>query len=126
MGRKPNFVAAGALLAAVGVGLGAFGAHGLRNVVSPDALAIWQTATLYWLFGALGTLAYGLWRREQLSTTWPGYLLAGGTLLFGGSLCGIVLGAPRALGLLTPIGGVGLILGFLLFALQAGRQTEKR
>ncbi|HEY4159283.1 MAG TPA: DUF423 domain-containing protein [Polyangiaceae bacterium] len=125
MSRKPNFVAAGALLASVGVGLGAFGAHGLRHVVSPDALAIWQTATHYWLFGALGTLAYGLWRREP-SAPWPGYLLAGGTLVFGGSLCGIVLGAPRALGLLTPIGGVGLILGFLLFALQAGRQAEKR
>ncbi len=56
---KPNFVSLGAACAALGIGLGAFGAHGLRGVIGESQLALWETATRYWLVGALGLLLFG-------------------------------------------------------------------
>jgi uncharacterized membrane protein YgdD (TMEM256/DUF423 family) len=121
MNRTANFVTLGAALAALGVAFGAFGAHGLRGVVSAEALGFWETGTRYWLYGALGTLAFGVWRRERATSGWPGLLLVCGSVLFGGSLYAMALGGPRWLGAVTPLGGLGLILGFSLFAWAAAR-----
>ena len=120
MTSKANFIALGAALAAIGVALGAFGAHSLKAVLAAPELAIWETATRYWLFGSLGVLAFGLFRQSRPEArAYPGALLGVGTLLFGLSLYALALGAPRWLGAVTPFGGAGLIAGFIAFACAA-------
>lgn len=111
------------LLLMLGVGTGAFGAHGLRAHVSPDLLAVWQTAVLYQMFHALGLLAIaGLAPRlhAALSRASAFFLLAG-ILLFSGSLYALVLSGYRLIGAITPIGGVSFMIGWVLLALAAHR-----
>jgi uncharacterized membrane protein YgdD (TMEM256/DUF423 family) len=113
-------VAAGALAALVGVALGAFGAHGLRTRVAPGLLQVWETAVLYQLVHALGLVLVGaLWLalpRARL-LRWSGWVMAGGTVLFSGSLYGLVLTEVRWLGAITPFGGGAFLLGWALLAL---------
>jgi uncharacterized membrane protein YgdD (TMEM256/DUF423 family) len=116
---KPNFVSLGAGSAALGVALGAFGAHALRGKVDPAGLMLWETATRYWFIGSLGTLLFGLFQQKSSHGSWPGWLLLSGSALFSGSLYAMALGAPRAFGAITPFGGAGLIAGFVCFALAA-------
>ena len=104
------------MLAALAVALGAFGAHGLKARLSADMLAVWHTAVQYHAWHALGLLAVGLsgdgpWLRAA------GALLIAGVALFAGSLYGLALGAPRALGMVTPIGGAAFIFGWIAFAI---------
>jgi uncharacterized membrane protein YgdD (TMEM256/DUF423 family) len=116
---KPNFVSIGAACAAVGVVLGAFGAHALHGAVADHQLALWETATRYWFVGAFGLLGFGLQQAKRPSSRLPGILLLLGAILFSASLYALALGAPRGFGLLTPFGGLGLIAGFSGFAWAA-------
>jgi uncharacterized membrane protein YgdD (TMEM256/DUF423 family) len=116
---KPNFVSWGAGCAAVGVALGAFGAHALRARVGAAELALWETATRYWFVGAFGLALFGLWSAPRSASALPGWLLLAGMVLFSTSLYALVLGAPRAVGMVTPLGGLGLIAGFTAFAYLA-------
>jgi len=116
---KPNFISLGAACAALGVGLGAFGAHGLRGVIGQAELGWWETATRYWLVGALGIGLFGLYSGKRETSAAPGWLLLAGSTLFATSLYALALGAPRAVGAITPLGGLGLIAGFLSFAWAA-------
>ncbi|HYQ01085.1 MAG TPA: DUF423 domain-containing protein [Polyangiaceae bacterium] len=116
---KPNFVSLGAACAALGVGLGAFGAHGLRSMIGEAQLAWWETGTRYWLIGALGICLFGVFRNQRDTSALPGWLLLAGNLLFAGSLYAMALGGPRVLGAITPLGGLSLISGFLSFAWAA-------
>ena len=100
--------------------LGAFGAHALKDRLGADALALWQTAVQYHFWHALALLAVALAGSGPWSKT-AGWLLIAGILLFSGSLYSLALGAPRALGIATPIGGLALILGWLAFAVAAIR-----
>jgi uncharacterized membrane protein YgdD (TMEM256/DUF423 family) len=113
-----NGISVGAFLAALGIALGAFGAHGLKSI-GPERLGFWTTATHYHLIAALGLIAIGLAgpRRRGLRIAAAG-LLAGITL-FCGSLYAMALGAPRWLGAITPLGGISLIVGFVGFGLAA-------
>lgn len=97
------------------VGLGAFGAHGLKARLSAEMLAVWQTAVQYHAWHALGLLAVGF----LVPSVWAkaaGALLAAGIVLFSGTLYALALGAPRGLGAVTPVGGLAFILGWLCFA----------
>ena len=116
---KPNFISIGAGCAALGVALGAFGAHSLRGSVGEPQLALWETATRYWFVGALGMLGFGLFRERRPGGSLSGLLLLAGSVLFSASLYALALGAPRALGAVTPFGGAGLIAGFICFSLCA-------
>ncbi len=116
---KVNFVSVGAACAALGVVLGAFGAHALHGTVDAAGLALWETATRYWFVGALGMLGFGLFQRQRESSPVPGFLLLLGSTLFSLSLYALALGAPRVLGAVTPFGGLGLIAGFFSFAWAA-------
>jgi len=118
---KANFISVGAACTALGIGSGAFGAHGLRAVLGAAELALWETGTRYWLVGALGMLSFGVFQSRRAQSAAPGWLLLLGSTLFAGSLYGLALGAPRALGMVTPLGGLGLIAGFLSFAWLARR-----
>jgi uncharacterized membrane protein YgdD (TMEM256/DUF423 family) len=113
---KLNFVSIGAACAALGVIAGAFGAHSLRGIVGEPELAIWDTATRYWFVGSLGMLAFGLFQTKRATSVLPGVLLLAGSCLFSFSLYALTLGAPRAFGAVTPIGGLCLIAGFASFA----------
>jgi len=119
---KPNFVSLGAACAALGVGLGAFGAHGLRSVLGEAQLGWWETGTRYLLVGALGIGLFGVSQDKHERSAAPGWLLLLGSTLFAGSLYALALGAPRAVGAITPLGGLGLIAGFLSFAWTARRR----
>jgi uncharacterized membrane protein YgdD (TMEM256/DUF423 family) len=116
---KPNFVSIGSACAALGVALGAFGAHELRSSASELQLTLWDTATRYWFIGSLGMLGFGLFRERRHGGSLSGWLLLTGSLLFSVSLYGLALGAPRLLGAVTPFGGALLIAGFICFSLCA-------
>lgn len=128
MNASPLLALAG-LLGAAGVGLGAFGAHGLKARLGADGLDTWQTAVTYHLVHALALLAVGVWSRAAALSGQPapgsldgaGWLFALGVLLFSGSLYVLALGGPRWLGPVTPLGGVAFIAGWLLLAWTALR-----
>ena len=97
------FVVLGSLNAFLAVALGAFGAHGLKNKISPDMLPVWQTGVQYHMFHALGLILLGI-LIHLLPQAGPlrisGWLLFSGILLFSGSLYAMVLSGVRALGMM--------------------------
>ena len=106
------------------VALGAFGAHGLKGRVDPALLANWQTAAHYLGLHALAILACGLTllqRPEAGLVNWAGWAFLIGVCLFSGSLFAMTLTGLRQLGMITPIGGVLLILAWALLAVGAAR-----
>jgi uncharacterized membrane protein YgdD (TMEM256/DUF423 family) len=117
---------AGALLA-LGVMLGAMGAHLLRAQLSPDELRIYGTAVDYHFYNALGLLGIGAVARslDAPLLDWAAALILAGVVLFSGSLYGIAFGAPRALGMITPIGGLAMIAGWIVFAIAAARNDGR-
>lgn len=110
--------AAGSFLAAIGVLLGAFGAHALRHL-DPPRLAWWTTATQYLFVAAFGMMLSGAFDRAQRIGSGPSTALLAGAMVFSGSLYAMALGAPRWLGAITPIGGISLVAGFLWMAVRA-------
>ena len=115
-----------ALLVAVAVALGAFGAHALRSRVSPELQAVWQTAVIYHAWHALGLLGVGLsWlhRPDASLAGWSAWLFIAGIVLFSGSLYALVLTGTRGLGAVTPLGGVAFIAGWLAFAWAVWRSA---
>src|ERR1043165_6131131 len=98
---------AGSLLAALGVMLGAFGTHGLRAALTPEALGWWQTGVQYQMWHAIGLVAIGAARLP--GTRLAVWLLALGTLIFAGSLYVMALTSMRWLGMVAPVGGVLMI-----------------
>ena len=115
--RVARLVAAGAVLAAVAVAAGAFGAHALREAVEPERLATWQTAAQYGLAHALAAVLAGLFAHAGVPrAALAGGLFVAGSLLFSGSLYALVLFDMPALGAVTPLGGVAFIAGWLVLA----------
>ena len=109
----------GAVLAALSVVAGAFGAHALKELLEPDMLAVWETAARYQMYASLGLLAVG-----YAGERWPcrlaraaGTLLAVGVLLFSGSLYVMALTGIRILGAITPFGGLCMIAGWVCLSL---------
>lgn len=113
-------LAAGALLAALAVALGAFGAHAMKARLDPAMLANFETGARYLMYGALALLALGGRGAAAVQPLGPILLLAG-ALVFSVSLFVLALTGIRVLGAVTPIGGVLMIAGFGLVALDALR-----
>ncbi len=110
------------------VALGAFGAHGLRQQVSPAMLDVWQTAVLYQMFHSLALIAVVLvWlTRDSKSLQFSAIFFSLGILLFSGSLYALVLTGISQLGAITPLGGLMFLAGWIaltiaLLKLQSGR-----
>jgi uncharacterized membrane protein YgdD (TMEM256/DUF423 family) len=118
-----NWIVLGALLAALAVVAGAFGAHALAARLDARALALWETAVRYLLYGGLGLALLGLLVRQGAGrgASAAGWCLLLGSLVFSGTVAALALGGPRWLGAVTPLGGTLLIAGFLLFAWAAVR-----
>lgn len=116
-----NWIGIAALNMAIAVALGAFGAHGLKNMVSTQQLEWWLTATLYLFVHALGLLLVGILIRLKYTTQTTAWLLQIGIVIFAGSLYAMTLGAPRWFGAITPIGGILMIAGWLWLAVSTFR-----
>ena len=116
------FVLLGSISAFLGVALGAFGAHGLKAKVTPDMLNVWETGVLYHLVHALGLLLIGILCHLMPDVSLlrnAGWAILLGTLLFSGSLYVLVLTGVKPLGMITPLGGVAFLAGWLLLAMGA-------
>lgn len=114
------------IFGALGVALGAFGAHGLRARLEalPDGAlrrAWWETAAHYHLIHALAIAAAGYVASRTVGTaaTVSGFAFAGGILLFSGSLYAMTLTGIRAFGAVTPFGGLLFIAGWVSLAISA-------
>ncbi len=114
----------GAASGALAVAAGAFGAHALKARLSADLLAVFETASRYQMFHALALLA-AAWAVSR----WPGWrsrtaglCFIAGSVVFCGSLYALTLTGMRALGAITPVGGVMLIVGWVLLALAPLRR----
>lgn len=119
-------LACAAVFGATGVALGAFGAHALAARLSPALLATWRTAVDYQLLHALALLAVVLLATHSGGAMLrrAGWAFVAGVLLFSGSLYVLALDGPRWLGPVTPIGGVLLVLGWVLLAVHAVRSPR--
>ncbi len=118
-----TFLALGAISAAISVAAGAFGAHALKARLSPDLLAVFETGARYEMYHAVG-LALAAWAAARFpgaAAAWAGWLFVLGTVLFSGSLYALALSGVRALGAVTPFGGVAFIAGWIALAVAALR-----
>jgi uncharacterized membrane protein YgdD (TMEM256/DUF423 family) len=107
----------------VAVGAGAFGAHGLKRILSPEMLVVWQTAVTYQMVHALGLLAVALLgaRFGSPALSAAGILMIAGIVMFSGSLYLLALTGMRWLGPITPLGGAAFLAAWLLVAWAAWR-----
>lgn len=120
------FLIIGTILAGLAVALGAFGAHGLKKVVSPENVSVYQTGVQYQMYHALALVLVGILSERFLSPflSYAGVLFVAGVILFSGSLYLIVSlqamnkTVPTMVGILTPVGGLFFILGWLCLLLS--------
>ena len=113
------FFGVGALSALISVAAGAFGAHALRARLTPELLAVFETAARYQMYHALGLLAvaWATSRSPGALPVWAGWLFVAGTVLFSGSLYALALTGVRWWGAVTPLGGVAFLAGWICLAL---------
>ena len=117
----------GAVNALISVAAGAFGAHALKDKVTPRHLEVFETAARYQMYHALALIAVAwLASRAQSHSyvTAGGWCFLAGTVLFSGSLYAIVLTGHNGFGRSTPIGGLLFIIGWALLAWAAGRSAS--
>jgi uncharacterized membrane protein YgdD (TMEM256/DUF423 family) len=112
------FVLLGAINAAISVSAGAFGAHGLKAVLSPDMLAVFETASRYQMYHGLALVAVGMIgaRGSARPAAVAGWCFVAGIALFSGSLYILALSEARWLGAVTPLGGAAFLAGWMALA----------
>lgn len=118
---KMNWTATAAIMLALAVTLGAFGAHGLQGRLDPYSSSLYEKAVFYHFIHALGMLAVPLLVRAGLISkstgAWTGGLLLTGIILFSGSLYLLAVTGHRALGAVTPFGGAAFIAAWMTLAI---------
>lgn len=120
-----NWVRVGAILAALAVAFGAFGAHAMASRLTPERMETWRTAAQYHLVHAVAIVVIGALapRLGGLGNA-AGWSLTAGVLVFSGTLYALCLTGRGWLGAITPIGGVSMIVGWVLLALAASRLAD--
>lgn len=121
------FLLLGAAFALSGVALGAFGAHGLKAMVSPEMLDVYKTGVTYQMWHALGLILIALIQQQSPPAkllNWAGWLMVAGIVLFSGSLYWLVLLNMKGLGMITPFGGLGFLGAWLCLALFAVKKPS--
>lgn len=112
---NPTILVTASFLAALAVGLGAFGAHALEESLSPKRLETWNTAVTYHMWHALALIGLALVSKVfEVDLTWSLNLIGAGIFVFSGSLYLLCLTDTSWLGAITPIGGICFILGWVL------------
>ena len=122
-----GFFLIGALSAFVGVAAGAFGAHGLKDRLSAEMLAVFETGVRYQMYHAFALFA-AAWAASRWPgglTTAAGWLFVAGTLVFSGSLYALALSGVRRWGAVTPFGGLAFLVGWAAFVVAAATATVR-
>lgn len=118
------FLSLGIVGMLLAVAFGAFGAHVLKKALTPDLIAIYETAVNYHFYHALGLLVVGLLALhipESAALRWAGMLMTAGVLLFSGSLYALSFSGARWLGAITPLGGVAFLVAWASLAIAVIR-----
>lgn len=118
-----TFLIFASIFGGLGVAIGAFGAHGLQGMVTPERLGTFETGVRYMVYHALALLGVAAMLHANPSPLlqWSGWLFIAGIVIFSGSLFLLVLLDKGWLGAITPIGGVAFVAGWLLMLIAALR-----
>jgi uncharacterized membrane protein YgdD (TMEM256/DUF423 family) len=124
--KQRHLIACGAVNMFIAVAAGAFGAHALKQSLSPEMLAIWHTAANYQMVHALGLIAIGLMMSgfHPILLKRAGLIMLVGTIIFSGSLYLLAMSGIRMLGAITPIGGAAFLLAWAMVAWAALRRES--
>jgi len=125
----PIFLLLSAVCAFVAVAMGAFGAHGLKEILSPDMLAVYKTAVTYQMWHALGLGFMAILRQqnpENELVKYAGWLMFSGIILFSGSLYLLSLSGLKWLGMITPLGGLCFLAAWALVIFFAFKSSESQ
>jgi len=121
------FLFLSAVCGLTGVAMGAFGAHGLKAVLTADMMAVYKTAVDYQMWHALGLGLIAVFRLqspEAKHLKWAGWLMFAGILLFSGSLYLLSILGLKWLGMITPLGGVCFLLAWACVAIFAYKSEK--
>jgi uncharacterized membrane protein YgdD (TMEM256/DUF423 family) len=121
-----TFATLACLLAFLAVAAGAFGAHALRARLTPELLAVWETAARYEVYHALALLgvAWALDRWPGRPAVIAGWLFIVGIVLFSGSLYVLSISGVRWLGAITPLGGLAFLAGWVFLAMHLWKHSN--
>jgi uncharacterized membrane protein YgdD (TMEM256/DUF423 family) len=121
-----NILFFGAVFMALAVLLGAFGAHALKYSLSPEMLAVYKTGVEYQFYHALGLLFIGLigFQIRSKYLRWSGLFITVGIILFSGSLYLLAFSGIKAVGVITPVGGISFVAGWILLAVSIMKQKQ--
>jgi uncharacterized membrane protein YgdD (TMEM256/DUF423 family) len=109
-----------------GVGFGAFAGHALKARLSPEMLAVFETGVRYQMYHAFAILAaaWALSRWPRRAFAVGGWLFVAGIVMFSGSLYALALSGVRSLGMLTPVGGLAFLAGWVCLIWGVARARE--
>ena len=115
-----TYIIIGALLSAVGIALGAFGSHSLKTKFNPEELVIYDIATRYLMYHAIGIISLGIlgYNVPNSIVKIPIIIMIIGIVLFSGSLYLISIKGYTKLGVITPLGGTAFIVSWVLLAIN--------
>jgi len=116
-----TFLLCGAVAAFLAVAFGAFGTHALRGRLSPEMLAVFESAVRYQMYHGLALVLVGLimGRMSGWLVQTAGWCFVAGIVLFSGSLYALALGGATALGAVTPLGGLAFLAGWACLMIAA-------
>lgn len=123
---KNSFALLGSVSALLGIALGAFGAHALKQILSPDMLTVFETGVRYQLYHsfALFVTAWAAGNSPNINFSRAGWAFVVGIVFFSGSLYALTLTDVREFGLVTPLGGVAFLVGWFLLAVGFWKQRR--
>ncbi|MBL0121287.1 MAG: DUF423 domain-containing protein [Betaproteobacteria bacterium] len=125
--QSQPIIIAGAVLAFLGVAIGAFGAHALKARLAADMLAVYQTGVQYHLVHALGIVLIGILVQMLPASKWlpiAGWVMVAGVIIFSGSLYALSVTGVRILGAITPLGGIALLAAWVLVGIGVAKAGQ--
>ncbi|MDD5184193.1 MAG: DUF423 domain-containing protein [Paludibacter sp.] len=123
-----NILTMAAISGMLAVILGAFGAHILKNMISPEMLDVYKTGNQYHFYHTFALLAVGILMKfgSSKALNWSAYLFATGIVLFSGSLYILAFSGIKILGMITPFGGVLWIVAWILLAVHCSKSKPTK